>query len=379
MSQPRDYYEVLGIAKGASDSEIKKAYRKLALQYHPDRNPGNVEAEEKFKECSEAYGVLSDPEKKAMYDQYGHAGLGGAGGGGGFSSAEDIFSNFGDIFGDIFGGGFGGRRRDPNAPRAGNDVRVRVSIPFYFSVHGGLHKVKLQRDVSCETCDGSGARPGTSPVTCPQCGGSGAVIHRQGIMSVQTPCGRCRGQGKTIESPCDTCKGRGLKRINDPVEIRIPAGVDTGMRMRVRGKGEAGHRGGPPGDLYLDLIVEEPDAFEREGMNLHIALPVDAIQAILGTSVTIPTLDGETEVTIPPGTQHGTTIPIRGAGLPDVNNAQRRGDIIGHVDLRVPQKLSRTQRDLLEKYALDAGVTFKEKHHLFDRIRTLFDRKPKDD
>jgi len=378
MSQPRDYYEVLGVERGSSDQEIKRAYRKLAMKYHPDRNPGDEAAESKFKEAAEAYGVLSDAQKRQTYDQFGHAGLGGAAGGG-FHSAEDIFSNFGDIFSDLFGGGFGGRRRDPNAPRPGNDLQMRVRVPFEFAVHGGTHSIRLPRNVDCDDCNGTGAEPGSSPVTCSQCQGRGVTTHNQGFMTLQTPCRACGGQGRVIEKPCRTCRGQGKKRIEDSVEVRIPAGIDTGNRMRIRGKGEEGVRGGPPGDLYLELIVDDPAPFERERMNLHLRVPVDVIQATLGTEVSIPTLDGDAQIEVPPGTQHGARIPIRGAGLPDVNNPDRHGDIIAHIELQVPQKISRTQREALETYATDAGLDFKAKHHLSDRIRKLFGRKPKED
>lgn len=379
MSQPRDYYEVLGIERGVSEQELKRAYRKLAMKYHPDRNPGDEEAENKFKEAAEAYGVLSDPEKRQVYDQFGHAGLGGAGGGGGFHNAEDIFSNFGDIFADLFGGGFGGRRRDPNAPRAGSDLQMRVRVPFEFAVHGGKHSVVLPRTVQCDDCEGSGAAPGAAINTCNVCNGRGVTTTQQGFMMLQTPCRACSGQGKTPEKECSTCRGKGTVRREDPIDVRIPAGVDTGNRIRIRGKGEDGHRGGPPGDLYLELIVESPEPFERERMNLHLRVPVDAIQAALGTTISIPTLNGDTDINIPAGTQHGTRIPIRGEGLPDVNRPERRGDIIAHVELQVPEKLSRAQRDALETYATDAKLDFNAKHHLSDRIRKLFTRNNRDD
>lgn len=380
MAAQRDLYEVLGVPRDASEGDIKKAYRKLAMQYHPDKNPGDTVAEDKFKEAAEAYAVLSDAQKRQLYDTHGHAGLGGAAGGG-FHSAEDIFSGFADIFGDIFGGGFGGggRRQNPNAPRQGSDMRVRVRIPFAYAIHGGTHTVRMTRDVACEPCDGSGAKPGTKPVTCTTCNGSGVVMHRQGIMMLQTTCNRCRGAGQTIETPCETCRGRGKVAREESVDVKIPAGVDTGMRMRIRGRGEAGLRGGPDGDLYLDLLVEEPEVFTREGVHLHINLKIDPVEAALGTERAIPTLDGEETISIPPGTQHGAEVLLRDEGLPDVNNSSRRGHIIAHVELEVPRKLSGAQREALEAYAKASEISFKEKHAFFDRMRSMFDRKPKQD
>lgn len=379
MAGQRDLYEVLGVTRDASEGEIKKAYRKLAMQYHPDKNPGDTVAEEKFKEASEAYAVLSDPEKRQVYDVHGHAGLGGAAGGGGFNG--DPFSGFADIFSEFFGGGFGGggRRQNPNAPRRGADLRVRVRVPFEYAVHGGAHKVRLTRDVACEPCNGSGAKPGTSPVTCSTCNGSGAVMHRQGIMMLQTTCNRCRGTGQTIESPCDACRGRGKVSREESVDVKIPAGVDSGMRMRVRGRGEEGTRGGEAGDLYLELVVEEPEFFTREGIHLHFNYKIDPVQAALGTEVTIPTLNGESTISIPAGTQYGAEVLLRDQGLPDVNNASRRGHIVVHVELEVPRKLNSAQREALEAYAKASDFKFKEKHAFFDRIRGMFDRKPKED
>lgn len=378
MAETRDYYEVLGVERTASNSEIKKAYRKLAMKFHPDRNPGDTVAEDRFKEAAEAYGVLGDEEKRQRYDQFGHAGLGG---GAGFGSAEDIFSNFGDIFSDIFGGGggFGRRRQDPNAPRQGDDLQMRVSVPFEYAVHGGVHTVTVPRTNTCGTCDGSGAAEGSKPVTCTQCHGRGVTTMQQGFMAIQTPCRACGGKGTTISNPCGTCHGRGAVRLEDDVDVKIPAGINTGMRMRIRGKGNAGINGGPPGDLYLQMHVEEPEPFERDGINLHLRVPIDAVQAALGAEVSIPTLEGETEIQIKPGTQHGTRIPLRGAGLPDVNRKTRFGDIIAHIDIQVPTKLSKTQREALEAYATASDIDFKAKHALSDKIRNLFSRKPKDD
>lgn len=379
MSEQRDYYEVLGVERTASGAEIKRAYRKLAMKYHPDKNPGDTEAENRFKEAAEAYGVLSDDEKRQRYDQFGHAGVGGAGG---FNSAEDIFSNFGDIFSEFFGGGgfgggFGRRRQAPNAPRRGEDLQTDVSVPFEFAVHGGTQTITIPRSTTCNTCDGSGAAPGSSPTTCARCQGRGVTTIQQGFMTLQTTCRACGGEGTTISDPCKDCHGRGTTRVEESVDVRIPAGIDSGMRMRIRGKGNNGVNGGPAGDLYLQIHVQAPDPFEREGINLHLRVPIDAAQAALGATVSIPTLDGETEIKIHPGTQHGTRIPLTGQGLPDVNRKNRRGDIIAHIHLRVPEKLSKAQREALEAYAKASDIDFKAKHALSDKIRNLFNRPPK--
>ena len=378
MAAKRDLYEILGVSRDASDGDIKKAYKKLAMQYHPDRNPGDTVAEEKFKEAAEAYEILRDPQKRQIYDTHGHAGFEGMGGGG-FHSTDDIFSNFADIFGDLFGGGRGRAARNPNAPRPGNDLQIQVRLPFEYAVHGGQYTVRLTRDVTCEPCGGSGAKPGTAPVTCAACQGSGVVMHRQGFMMLQTTCGTCRGTGQSIASPCTSCRGSGKVAKEDSVDVKIPPGVGSGMRMRVRGKGGDGHRGGPSGDLYLSLLVEEPDAFTRDGVHLHLPIVIDPAQAALGTEFTIPTLTGEETLTIQPGTQHGAELFLRGQGLPDVNNSSRRGHIIAHVEIEVPRKLNQAQREALEAYAKASNIQFSEKHRLFDRMRSLFDRKPKQD
>lgn len=376
MSTQRDYYEVLGLERSCSEVEIKKAYRKLAMKFHPDRNPGDKEAEDRFKEASEAYGVLSDADKRARYDQFGHAGLGGAGGGQ-YADVNDIFSSFGDIFGDIFG--FGGRGRNPNAPRRGNDLKMRVRIPFSFAVHGGTHTARVPRTEACEDCEGTGAEPGTEPTTCPGCRGTGRMTHQQGLFTLQTTCNQCGGRGNLIGSPCGTCNGRGAVRKNDPVEVRVPAGVDTGMRMRLREKGEAGVNGGPPGDLYLVLEVEAPEAFQRDGVDLHLQVPVHFVKAALGGTVTVPTLEGDHKLDIKAGIQHGETVVLRGAGLPEVNNPSRRGDLVAHLEVEIPRKLTKRQRELLEEFAEDAGVEHHEEHHLFDRIKSLFERRAREE
>lgn len=378
MSEVRDYYEVLGVERTASDKEIKVAYRKLAMQYHPDRNPGDSAAEDKFKEAAEAYGVLSDSDKRQRYDQFGHAGVSGAGAG--FQNTDDIFSNFGDIFSDLFGGAFGGgfgrRPRDPNAPQQGKDLQMRVRIPFEYAVHGGTRTVTVPRKKACEDCDGTGAEKGSKPITCPHCQGRGVTTINQGFMTLQSPCRACGGTGQVIEKPCKTCSGQGKTQVNESVDVRIPKGIDTGMRMRIRSKGNDGLNGGPPGDLYLQVVVDDPQPFERDGINLHLRVPIDAVQAALGVSITLPTLEGETELKIPAGTQPNTRIPLRGEGLSDVNRPARRGDIIAHIEVKVPTKLNRAQREALESYAKEAKMDFHQKHALFDKIKNVFGGKP---
>lgn len=373
MADKRDYYEVLGVERDADDREIKKAYRKLALQNHPDRNPGDAAAEERFKEASEAYAILSDAEKRATYDRFGHAGLGGAGAG---ADAGDIFSAFSDIFSDFFGfnaGGPGGRR-DPNAPRRGQDLQLQLEVPFTFAVHGGEKVVTIPVHDECETCDGTGAAPGSSPTKCSTCGGAGQVRHSQGLFTIQTGCPRCRGRGTVIETPCTTCHGRGRVERDKEVTVKVPAGVDTGNRLRIRAEGESGANGGPAGDLYIRLVVEPSDVFERDGRDLHLPLPIDFPTAALGGEVQIPTLDGSEKVTIKSGTQHGDVRRLRGEGLPSPNSGGR-GDLYIHFRIEVPTKLSGRQRELIEELAQESGSsTAGQKHGFFDRIREIFDR-----
>jgi len=370
MSQKRDYYQVLGVERGAGEADIKKAYRKLALENHPDRNPDNPEAAERFKEAAEAYGVLSDAEKRATYDRFGHAGLGG---GGAPPDMNDIFSSFGDIFADVFGfGGGGGQRRDPNAPRRGNDLQMRLVVPFEMAVHGGERKLDIPRDVPCSTCDGSGAEPGTKPAKCTTCDGRGQVRMQQGMFAVQTHCPRCRGRGTIIASPCKKCGGRGVEQKIGEVTVKIPPGVETGNRLRLRGEGEAGAKGGPAGDLFIQLEVEESDVFQRNGADLHLPLPIHFAQAALGAKLEIPTLTGTLAVEVPAGTQHGDNKKVRGEGLPRVNQKNARGDLFIHFQVEVPKKLSKRERELLEQLAQEAGVAHDQRHGFFDRIRDIF-------
>lgn len=376
MANKPDFYEVLGVARDADERAIKKAYRKLALQHHPDRNPGDAEAEEKFKLAAEAYAILSDRDKRGIYDRYGHAGLSQAGAGGG-PDMNDIFSSFGDIFSEFFGFG-GGRPRDPNAPRRGDDLQMQIDVPFEYVVHGGSIPLRVPRRETCGSCNGTGGRDGAKPVTCPSCKGVGQVRHSQGLFTIQTTCPRCRGRGEIIADPCPACNGEGQVRREHEVTVRIPAGVTTGNRLRIRNEGEDGRNGGPPGDLYLLLRVEEPDVFERDGADLHLVVPIDFTVAALGGEIEIPSLDGTETVTIAPGTQHGDVHRLRGEGLPRVNRSDR-GDLFAHVRIEVPKKLSKRQRELLEALAAEGGVKTKTRHGFFDRIKSLFERPEVDD
>jgi len=367
----RDYYEVLGIDRGASGDVIKSAYRKLALKYHPDRNPGDAEAEEKFKEASEAYSVLSDDQKRQRYDQFGHQGVNGQSGG--FNPQD--FSEFSDIFGDFFGfgdifGGGGGRR---GRRRRGADLQYELEVEFKDAVFGMETEIQFPRTESCDKCSGSGAEPGTQPVTCPTCHGRGQVYYQQGIFSVGRPCAACSGRGQIIQSPCGRCNGRGSIRNNRKLKINIPAGVDTGTRLRLTGEGEAGPQGGSPGDLYVLLTVAEHPHFERDGQELHYEAAINFAEAALGATVKVPTLVGERELKVHAGVQNGSRFRIRGEGVAHVNSG-RRGDLIVHVRVRTPEKLSSEQRKHFEALAelLPTDHEPKEKG-FFDKVLDFFD------
>lgn len=372
MPDKRDYYDVLGVERTASASEIKKAYRRLAMTHHPDRNPGDAVAEEKFKECAEAYAILSDDEKRSMYDQFGHQGVSGGGPG---PDMNDIFSNFGDIFSDFFGFG-GGRSRDPNAPARGSDLEMRLGVPFEYAIHGGEQVLKVPRTSACGRCDGNGAEPGSSVSTCDTCGGAGRVRMSQGLFTVQTTCPRCKGAGKSIDKPCTKCSGKGQVREVSDVTVKVPPGVQSGNRIRYRGEGDPGRNGGPDGDLYILLEVEPSEVFERDGADLHLALPIPFAQAALGGDVIIPTLEDEERVSIAAGTQHGDVKRLTGQGLPHVNRRGARGDLYIHFQITVPKKLSGRERELLEELAEVSGVKTSARHGFFDTIKELF-RPPK--
>ncbi len=345
MATQRDYYEVLGVERTADGSAIASAYRKLAVKYHPDKNPGDQEAIERFKECSSAFEVLNDPKKRARYDQFGHAGLNGGSSGGGFNDVEDIFSAFGDIFGDIFGGG-GGRTRT----RRGRDVRCDVALTLHEAAEGCTKEVKFERHEPCDTCDGSGAADGSSREVCSYCGGHGRVIQSAGIVRVQTTCPSCGGAGSTIAKPCGECRGRGVRLRKVVTEVRIPAGVDDGMRVRISGEGERSPSGGVPGDCYCFISIKPHSLFERQGDHLICRVPITYSQAALGCTLEVPTLDGRDEITIKRGTQSGDVIHLHGKGMPDPHR-RGRGDLLVQVTIEVPTKLTAEEEVLLRKLA----------------------------
>ena len=358
--EKRDYYEVLGVSKTATEAEIKKAYRKLAMKYHPDYNPGDKEAEEKFKEINEAHEVLSDPEKRQRYDQYGFAGVDpnyGAGQGGGFGGGFGGV-DLGDIFGDIFGGGFGGfgggsARSNPNAPRKGQDIRVRITLSFDEAVHGCKKNITITRQQQCTECNGTGAAPGTSPETCPDCGGRGYTIRQQrtpfGVMQSQQPCTRCGGKGKIIKNPCKICHGSGRVATKKTLEVSIPMGIDDDQSFALRGMGDAGANGGPAGDVIVMVTVRPDDLFQRDGYDVWVTIPITFSQAVLGDNITVPTIDGKVEYTLPEGTQSGTTFRLRGKGIQYLNG-RGRGDMYVKCDVEIPKKLNKTQREALKKF-----------------------------
>ena len=347
MSQ-LDYYEVLGIAREASEEEIKKAYRSLAMQYHPDRNPDNPEAEQKFKEAAEAYEILRDKEKREMYDRYGHAGVSGAAGGHHFGNNEDIFSHFSDIFSDLFGfSGMGAS--SANRPQAGASLRYNHKLSFRQAAKGDTIKITIPRREHCPECSGSGAKLGTSPDHCDSCNGSGQMVRRQGFFHLAVPCPHCQGRGKVISAPCPRCVGHGHLDQNRELSVKIPAGVDTGARLRLRGEGEAGANGGPNGDLFVDLYVEDDHIFDRNGQDLILNHDINFVDASLGAKLRIPTLEHETELEIPKGTQSGSVLRLSGLGLPHPNS-QRKGDLLVQVNVRTPTSLSKRQEELLKEF-----------------------------
>lgn len=343
MSQ-RDYYEVLGVGRDADESELKKVYRKLAMKYHPDRNAGDAKAEEKFKEIKEAYEVLSDPNKRAAYDQYGHAGLNGGMGGAGAQGFSDAFS---DIFGDLFGmrGGGGGRS---NGHR-GADLRYNLEITLEQAARGTETQIRIPKQETCDTCHGSGAKPGTSPKTCPTCNGHGQIRMQQGFFSIQQTCSHCHGSGKVVSDPCKDCHGAGRIKRQKTLSVRIPAGVDEGDSIRLTGEGEAGINGGQAGDLYVVIHLASHQVFQREGNHLHCEIPISFTVAALGGEIEVPTLDGHARIKVPAGTQTGKIFRLRSKGITGVRN-QTTGDLLCHVSVETPVDLTARQKELLEEF-----------------------------
>ncbi len=368
----RDYYDVLDVGRDAPVSEIKKAYRRLAVEFHPDKNPNNAEAEERFKEASEAYAVLSDPGKRERYDRFGHQGIGGQE----FSGFDpNAFGDFADILGDMFGFGFGDissrRGRQRGGPRRGRDLQYTLRLSLEEVATGTEKTVRIPRSESCTVCDGSGSEPGTSPENCSTCGGAGQVMFRRGFLSVAQTCPTCAGGGRVNRHPCTECSGRGETENEATLRVHVPAGVDNGMRLRLAGEGEAGRHQGPSGDLYVVMAVEPHDLFNREGQHLHFELPVSAFQAMLGANVAIVTILGEDkEVSIEAGAQPGDVLRIRGAGMPNVDS-QKRGDLYAHLKVIIPERLSTDQRLLVEEAARAVGDVVENGSHkgLFDKLK----------
>jgi molecular chaperone DnaJ len=381
VSTKRDYYEILGVERTATDVEIKSAYRKLALKFHPDRNPGDKVAEDRFKEAAEAYAVLADTDKRHMYDRFGHAGLGGAATGGFdptvFTGFEDILGGLGDIFG--IGEMFGGQRRR-GGPQRGADLRYDLEISFDESAKGVETTIQIPRQEACEACQGSGAAPGSKPQTCPQCHGRGQLRYQQGFFTVARTCGQCRGTGSIISSPCPTCRGAGRVQQQRKLTVKIPAGIATGQRLRLSGEGESGAGGGPAGDLYVVVHVQEHQFFHRDGNDLFCEVPLNYPTAALGGEISIPTLEGEETFKVPEGTQSGATFRLRGRGMPDVVSGRSRGDLLVTVKVMTPKKMTKEQRKLLEQLAATMPKekfepTPRHEHDergIFDRVKDIF-------
>jgi len=374
MAGERDYYEVLGVDRSASGREIASAYRQMAIKYHPDSNPDNEEATAKFKEAAEAYEVLSDAEKKARYDQFGHAGLDGiASGHAGFSNVEDIFDAFGDIFGGggIFGDIFGGSRRRGRR-RKGADLKTEVVLDLEEAARGTRKTIHFNRSKQCLTCEGSGARPGSSPVTCRQCGGHGQVVQAAGILRVQTTCPNCQGSGRVIADPCNDCGGNGLTAEKVELEVSIPAGVDNGMQVRLAGEGEPSHYGGATGDCYCIIHVREHSLFGREGMHLLLEMPVTYTQAALGANIDVPTLEGMAELAVPSGTQSGHVFRMRGLGIPEPRGGGP-GELIIRIHVEVPKKLDQREEALLRELAeLEHTNVSPQRKSFLDKLKRYF-------
>ncbi len=376
----RDYYEILGVSRSASADELKKAYRKLAMQFHPDRNPGNKEAEEKFKEAAEAYEVLSDQQKRQAYDQFGHAGAQGFGGGpggmggfdfgggGGFSSINDVF---GDIFGEVFGGG-GGGGGGRSRSRRGADLRYNLEIKFEEAAFGCEKVITIPKEVSCKTCQGSGAKPGTSPETCRTCKGSGEIRFQQGFFTLSKTCPDCSGAGSTIKNRCAECRGTGHMHEKVNLSVKVPAGIDSGQRLKLKGEGQPGERGAQSGDLYVVIDVRDHELFVRDGYDIQCTIPISFVQAALGAEIEVPTLEGAVKMKIPAACQNGKKFRLKGKGIAELSGSGR-GDEIVTVFVEVPSKLSSEQKQLLEKFASLSGESFPESQGFIRKMKEWFD------
>lgn len=379
MADKRDYYEVLGVDRNADDATLKKAYRKLAKKYHPDMNPGDKEAEAKFKEATEAYGVLSDPDKRRQYDQFGHAafenGGGGAGGFGGFDFSGDMGDIFGDIFGDLFGGG--GRRRANNGPMKGANLRAAVNIMFQEAITGCEKELEITLKDPCTKCNGTGAKPGTSPETCPKCNGSGQVVMTQqsmfGMVRNVTVCPDCQGTGKIIREKCPDCRGTGFTSSRKKIQVSVPAGIDDGQSIRIRDKGEPGTNGGPRGDLLVEVRVARHAIFQREDMNIFSTADISFAQAALGGTIRIPTVDGDVEYEVKPGTQPNTRIRLKGKGVPSLRNRNVRGDHYVTLNLKVPTNLSSESKEALRKFDETLGGSGTKKKSFKEKLKETFE------
>jgi molecular chaperone DnaJ len=375
----RDYYEILGVERGASEEELKKAYRKLAKQYHPDQNPGDKNAEQKFKELNEAYDVLKDAQKRAAYDRFGHAafsgGMGGAGAGAGAAGFDFGGASFSDIFDDLFGGGMGQRQRNTGGPARGSDLRYNMTITLEEAFNGKQRTIDITTSVACDACNGSGGEKGSQPTTCPTCNGRGKVRSQQGFFTIERSCHTCQGAGKIIKDPCKKCAGSGRVRKEKSLKVNIPAGVEEGTRIRLANEGEVGLRGGPPGDLYIFLSIQPHPFFQREDNDLHSRVPIPMTTAALGGTVEVPTIEGgKVKVTIPAGTQSGRQFRLKGKGMSIMRTGQR-GDMYVHAAVETPVNLSKKQKELLEQFAAEGGDKHNspETEDFFSRVKNFWE------